>query len=324
MRWWAHWGIQCLLANIPGGGAVRRLMQEHAGQLKNLERGNQFENALTILKLASEKPESLKGQRVAEIGTGWVPAIPVALALAGCEVHTFDVTALTKLDYLRRTLAAWEPRLADLAKAAQQSVCEVTERWEALSRSTSLQELCQKTGGVCMAPIDTTALPDESGTYDLVVSNLVMQCVPDELIVPVLRESARLLKPAGWAIHRIRMTDEYAFSDSNRHHLHYLTYPKEIWARWFNHRNKCQNRWRASHFLKAFRDVGFLQREVRRHLDTSGAAYFQQVALAPEFQSCDEDDLNTIGIDVVLQKPANMGDHEVSRSDSAEAVASPM
>ena len=324
MRWWAQWGIQCLLANIPGGGAVHRLMQEHAGQLKHLERGNQFQNSLTILELASGKMESLAGQRVAEIGTGWVPAVPVAFALAGCEVHTFDVAALTKQDYLRRTLAAWEPRLADLAKAAKQSVCDVAERWEVLSRSASLQELCQKTGGVCIAPIDTTALPDESGRFDIVVSNLVMQCVPDELIVPVLRESARLLKPAGWAVHRIRMTDEYAFSDSSRHHLHYLTYPKETWARWFNHRNKYQNRWRASHFLKAFREVGFLQREVRRHRDTNAAAYFQHVQLAPEFQSCDEEDLNTIGIDVVLQKPANAGDLQDSRCDSVEAVSSLM
>ena len=154
-----------------------------------------------------------------------------------------------------------------------------------------------------MAPVDTTSLPNGSNNFDLVVSNLVMQCIQDTLVVPVLRESARLLKPQGWAIHRIRMTDEYAFTDPERHHLHFLTYRSETWNKWFNHRLKNQNRWRASQFLNAFRDVGFLQLEVERHLDTSGVSYFQEVPLAPEFQSCPEEDISTIGMDIVLQKP---------------------
>ena len=321
MRWWAHWGIQYLLAHVPGGEVVHRLMQEQAGQLRNLEQGSQFENALQILEMASGQAGSLAGLRVAELGTGWVPALPVALALVGCEVHTFDVAALTKRDYLQRTLKAWEPRLGEIAAAAQQPVGQVAKRWATLARSTTLHELCQQTGGVCLAPVDTTALPDETGAFDFVVSNLVMQCIPDQLVVPVLRESARILKPSGWSIHRIRMTDEYAFSDPHQHHLHFLTYQKATWNRWFNHRLKNQNRWRASHFLEVFRDVGLLLREVRRHHDTSGAAYFQRVPLAPEFQSCDEDDLNTIGMDVVLQKPSVAGDLWSTPSDSIEAVS---
>ncbi len=324
MRWWAHWGVQYLLAKVPGGEVVHRLMQEKAGQLRHIERGYQFDNALLILEMATKHVGSLAGLRVAEIGTGWIPAVPVALALTGCEVHTYDVLALTKADFLRRTLKAWEPRLAEIAEATKQPLLDVYDRWDRLSRSETLNELCEKTGGEYLAPVDTTSLPYDSGTYDLVLSNLAMPSIPDGLIVPVLRESVRLLKPSGWSIHRIRMTDEYAATDPNRHHLHYLTYPQQTWKRWFDHRNKCQNRWRASHFLKAFRDVGLLQRELRRHQDTTGAAYFQQVPLAPEFQSCDEEDLNTIGIDVVLQMPAETGVFQNSTGESADAELTPV
>ena len=305
MQWWVHWGIQSLLARAPGGRAIHRLMQERVGQLRRIETGNQFDNALQILKMASRESCSLAGQRVVEIGTGWVPAISVALALVGCEVHTFDVSALTKPDYLRRTLAAWYPRLDEIAVAANQLLIEVAERWERLSRGQSLEDLLQKHGGTYLAPCDTTALPLASESVDLVLSNLVLQCVAEEQVVPVLRESARVLRPSGRAIHRIRMTDEYAQGDPNRHHLHFLTYEQETWNRWFNHRLKNQNRWRTSQFLQAFHDVGFLQHEVCRFRDIRGAAYFQQVALAPEFLWCDEDDLNTIGIDVVLHKTSS-------------------
>jgi SAM-dependent methyltransferase len=197
----------------------------------------------------------------------------------------------------------------------------VAERWELLANADSLHDLCLQTGGVCLAPVDTTSLPDMAGTFDLVVSNLVMQCIPDALVVPVLRESARILNPGGWAIHRIRMTDEYASSDPQQHHLHFLSYPQKTWDRWFNHRLKNQNRWRASHFLQAFRDVGFSQREVHRYRDTSAADYFQKVSLAPEFQSCDEDDLNTIGIDVILQKPSASEDFRDSPVSASGTVS---
>ena len=323
MRWWAHWGVQFLLAKVPGGGLAHRLLQEKAGHLRHIERGYQFDNALLILDMATKHVGSLVGLRVAEIGTGWIPAVPVALALTGCEVHTYDVSALTKSDFLRRTLKTWEPRLAEIAQASKQPLLDVYDRWDRLSRSETLNEVCEKTGGEYLAPVDTTSLPYESGTFDLVLSNLAMPSIPDGLIVPVLQESVRLLKPSGWSIHRIRMTDEYAACDPNRHHLHYLTYGQETWKRWFDHRHKCQNRWRTSHFLKAFRDVGLLQRELRRHQDTTGAAYFQKVPLAPEFQACDEDDLNTIGIDVVLQRPPAMRVLQDSSVDSADAEMKP-
>lgn len=303
MRWWMHWGIQAVLARVPGGQTIHRHLQENFGQLKHLESGNQFENALEIIESAVSVIGSLPGVRVAEIGTGWVPAVPMALGLIGCEVHTFDVASLTNQDYFRRTLEAWEPRLAELAQAAQQSHDEVAKRWERLARTQSLAEFCSQTGGRCLAPVDTTCLPDSSGTFDLVVSNLVMQCVPEELIVPVLRESARLLKPAGWAIHRITMADEYATSDTERHRLHYLAYSRETWNRWFNHSLKVQNRWRASQFLDAFRDVGFVPHEVQKSIDQSGVDFFRQVPFAPEFAHLDEDDLATIGLKVVLRKP---------------------
>ena len=280
-------------------------MQERVGQLRGMETGNQFDDALQFLKTASLDGRSLMGLCVVEIGTGWVPAISVAFALAGSEAHSFDVTALTKPDYLRRTLAAWKPRLDEIAVAANQPLMEVVERWESLSRCRSLEDLLQKTGGTYLAPCDTAALPLPSESVDFVVSNLVLQCMTEEQVMPVIRESARVLKPSGLATHRIRMTDEYALGDPARHNLHFLTYRQNTWNRWFNHSLKIQNRWRASQFLKAFHDVGFSQHEVCRYRDTQGAAYFQQVALAPEFQWCDEDDLNTIGMDVVLHKPSS-------------------
>lgn len=303
MRWWMHWGMQYLLAKTPGGEQVHRILQEKVGQLKSLETGNQFDNAIKILGLANRHAGNLQRKRVVEIGTGWVPAVPVALALAGCEVHTFDVAPLTKPEYLRRTLDAWEKRLVDLAEAAGQSICEVTERWEKLARMPDLASLCYATGGVALAPCDTANLPNETESYDLAVSNLVMQCVPESLVVPVIRESVRLLKPSGWAIHRMHLTDEYAQKDAQRHDLDFLKHPKETWDRWYNHALKVQNRWRASQFLQVFTESGLVPVEVIQRCRQSDLDYIRKLNLAPEYRDFTELDLASIALTTALQKP---------------------
>lgn len=309
MQWWVHWGMQYLLAKTPGGELVHQLLQEKVGQLRNLEQGNQFDNAIKILGLATKHGGDLRGKRVVEFGTGWVPAIPVALAIAGCEIHTFDVSSLSKPEYLQRTLRAWEPRLQKLAEATQQSICEIAERWEQLARHNDLESLCRATGGVALAPCDTTNLPDESGTYDLSVSNLVFQCVPESLVIPVLRESARLLKPSGLAVHRMHLTDEYTRNDPQRHDLDFLKLDRTTWDRWFNHRLKVQNRWRAAQFIQAFEEIGLTPIEVIQRCQQSDIDYVRSLNVAAEFQGRDELDLASIALTVTLQKPPVTASH---------------
>ncbi len=309
MKWWVHWGTQYLLSKAPGGDLIHRLLQERAGQLRHIERGNQFENSIKILRLTTEHMGDLRNKRIVEIGTGWVPAIPIALALAGCEVHTFDVSQLSRPEYFRRTLNAWELRLAEIAEAAGQSISEITERWVKLARFPDLSSLCEATGGVALAPVDTTKLPNESGQYDLAVSNLVMQCVPESLLVPVIRESVRLLKPSGWAVHRMHLTDEYAQNDSQRHDLDFLKHPSETWNRWFNHSFKIQNRWRASQFLSVFKEQGLVPVDVIQRCRQSDLDYIRRLDVAREFEGQSELDLASIALTAVLQKPP------VTRSD---------
>ena len=309
MKWWVHWGMQYLLAKTPGGELVHQVLQEKAGQLRNLEQGNQFENAIKILTLAAKHGGDLRGKRVVEFGTGWVPAVPVALAIAGCEIHTFDVASLTKPEYLQRTFQAWEPRLLQIAEATQQPICEIAERWEQLARHRDLDSLCRATGGLAMAPCDTTDLPIESGMYDLSVSNLVMQCVPESLVVPVLKESVRLLKPSGWAVHRMHLTDEYARSDPQRHDLDFLKHDRETWNRWFNHSLKVQNRWRASQFIRSLHEIGLAPVEIIQRCNQSDIDYVRTLNVATEFQGIAELDLASIALTVAMQKPPVTAPH---------------
>jgi hypothetical protein len=158
-------------------------------------------------------------------------------------------------------------------------------------------------GGSYRAPFNTLQLPYADGEADLVISNLVLQCIPRDLLKPVLAESLRVLRPGGLAIHRVRMTDEYAANDRRRNHLEYLQYPDHTWNRWCCHRLKHQNRLRASQFVAIFEELECSCRLVDRCVDHDSIPVLQRLSLAEQFRRLDLEDLATINLDLVVQRP---------------------
>ena len=82
MRWVLKAVVQDILALIPGGRRVNRILQGdlssrlipgHIEHLKNLERVLTKETRTAV-----------------EIGTGWCPTIPLGLTARGISVHTYD------------------------------------------------------------------------------------------------------------------------------------------------------------------------------------------------------------------------------------------
>lgn len=303
MKWWGKWAASYTLAHLPGRDLLYQKMLRNFGELADIASSTRFENARTLLHMAHRWCGSLEGILAVEIGTGWIPAVPLSFALSGTRVETFDVKRLTAPDLFsetRRIIA--EEHLYSISSASGTPEQKVLQRQKRIEHAATLGEALQMLGGRYHAPCDTTALPFADGEVDLVISNLVLQCIPKATLADVLAESRRILKPGGIAVHRIRMSDEYAGPGSGRNHLEYLKYPEHIWDRWFNHPLKHLNRLRAGQFLELFSRNGFLCRECRRHIDHDSIPLLQQLDLAPPFCDMSAEELATVGIDVVLEK----------------------
>ncbi len=303
MKWWGKWAASYTLAHLPGRDLLYQKMLRNFGELADIASSTRFENARTLLHMAHRWCGSLEGILAVEIGTGWIPAVPLSFALSGTRVETFDVKRLTAPDLFsetRRIIA--EEHLYSISSASGTPEQKVLQRQKRIEHAATLGEALQMLGGRYHAPCDTTALPFADGEVDLVISNLVLQCIPKASLADVLAESRRILKPGGIAVHRIRMSDEYAGPGSGRNHLEYLKYPEHIWDRWFNHPLKHLNRLRAGQFLELFSRNGFLCRECRRHIDHDSIPLLQQLDLAPPFCDMSAEELATVGIDVVLEK----------------------
>ncbi len=303
MKWWGKWAASYTLAHLPGGTSLYQKMLRKFGELADVASSTRFENMKTLLHMSHRWCGSLEGLRAVELGTGWIPAVPLGFAISGTRVETFDVKHLTAPDLFsetRRIIA--EEHLYSISRASGTPEQTVRQRLKSIEQAATLGEALQMLGGRYHAPCDTTALPFADGEVDLVISNLVLQCIPKATLADVLAESRRILKPGGIAVHRIRMSDEYAGPGSGRNHLEYLKYPEHVWDRWFNHPLKHLNRLRAGQFLELFSRNGFLCRECRRHIDHGSIPLLRQLKLAPPFCEMSTEELATVGIDVVLEK----------------------
>ncbi len=303
MRWWVQTSAEWTLARMPGGRWLHSQLRERSGELARLEQSSRFDNAAWFVRTARKLCGELGDVRAVEFGTGWVPAVPLAFLACGARVETYDVARLVKPALVERTINELLRRSPDYAAAADLPVESVRKRLTEIEDCPDFGTACRRLGGCYRAPFDTSRLPYADGEADLVFSNLVLQCIPLTPLRGVIQESIRVLRPGGLAIHRIRMTDESAVRDPARNHLEYLKYDQRTWQRWFCHRLKYINRLRASQFIEMFCDAGFECRSIGRDVDRDSIPFLEKLPLPYEFRGLTLEDLATINLDIVLQKP---------------------
>ena len=303
MKWWMKWGITSTLAYLPGGRILHKKMLRRFGELASISASTRFANTEILLDMARRWCNGVDKQRVVELGTGWVPAVPTGFALAGAQVETFDIVPLVTDEIFCETRQLYAGRTKALSVASGTPENTIHQRLQQIEKATDFAESCHILGGRYQAPFDTTALPFDDGEIDLIVSNLVLQCIPKDILPLILAESWRVLKPHGIALHRIWMSDEYAPDESSgRNQLEYLKYPDHIWERWFNNSLKHVNRLRAPQFLELFSEQGFVCRECQRQIDYDSIPHLQQLNIAAPFKHLSLEELATVGINVVLEK----------------------
>jgi SAM-dependent methyltransferase len=199
-------------------------------------------------------------------------------------------------------LARLEKHLPSIAEAGNRDVAHVRTAYDNLQRCRTIGELLNAARIEYIAPGDAskTHLPESS--VDVVFSNSVMEHIPRETIEEIMKESFRILRPGGLAIHSANCGDHYAYFDRKITQIHYLSYSEASWKKW-NNSLLFQNRLRPEDFLGMAGSAGLSILLAKQKPNPALLSSLARMNVAPEFLRYSPEQLATTSIDFVAQRP---------------------
>lgn len=301
-----HWkikaAIQGVLARVRVGEHINATLQRLLGGRRDIDGhidSKIVDDGLVHLRHLSQLGFPIAGCTAVEVGTGWLPVLPMLFRVAGAErVHTYDVRPLLQLRSVGRIVRRIGQHLPAIAAATQQPLELVQHRWSALARTLGPETdtVLAQVGIDYHAPADAgrTALANHS--VDLVYSNSVLEHVPSAALTPLFAEARRILRGNGLILHSVNCGDHYAYFDPAISAINYLSFDDLDWRRW-NNALLFQNRLRPVDFLAAARDAGFDIVLDRHQARPELLALLPSLPLAPHFSRYSNEELCCTSLD---------------------------
>lgn len=292
--------LKCFSCNA----ATRALYRQFGNWVGNKRRSSEempsyyAERLKRMLRLQSQYGIVKSGDRILELGTGWLHWEAVTLRLfEDVEAVLFDVWDNRQLgglkNYLRqlRRLLNQDFGLSDAQINRAQSLID-----EILS-VRSHQELYQLLGFQYVVDRQGSLAQFSNDYFQLVVSGGVLEHVSREAIPVLIRETERILRPNGWAIHSIDTADHLEHYDRTVSPKLYLTFSEWTWARLCENQVQYINRLQRGEWLDVFKASGFeIVEEDSRTVDIS------KLRIAPRFATMRSEDLACTVLRVALHK----------------------
>jgi len=240
------------------------------------------------------------GDRILELGTGWLHWEALTLRLF-YDVHSvlYDVWDNRQLGGLKnyvRQLGAVLGNGYELTPGELERAKTLIERidgvqsFDQLYQLLSFEYVVEGTGSLGQ-------FADNS--FQLVVSGGVLEHVPREALPTLMKESYRVLKPGGWAVHSIDTSDHLSHYDSTVNKKRYIGFSERTWRLLCDNDVQAINRVQRGEWLGLFKGAGFeITEEEYREVDISG------LTIAPRFTSMERKDLATTIVRLTMRKPA--------------------
>ena len=292
-HWYLKAAIQGVLSRLPEPQRWNRFLQRYATRslhledAKFLQKWRQCERHLAAFRAAGGPAQ---GFVALELGTGWVPIVPLALALAGAQhAYTIDTQPLLRREQLIATLRHYQRHLQTGALVLPgTSAARALERITAvLERPSSVKAIMRQFGvELLLTDARRTGLP--AGHVDLFVSNNTLEHIPREILVEIFCEFRRLAASRAVMSHFIDLADHYAGFDPSITVFNFLRFSEPRW-RWFNNALQYQNRLRVPDFRRIHAEAGW--EVVSEDNACQPVEVLRSVPLAKEFRHYREDDL---------------------------------
>ncbi|MFK7001201.1 hypothetical protein [Flavobacterium oreochromis] len=238
----------------------------------------------TFLRITSELNISLKGNSIAEIGSGWLPIMPYLFIHKAAikKVYTYDLNkhyeknAITKFNNLFQKI------------------------YNVVIKPTNPYQLPNE---VLYFPNQNIVDQDLPKDINIIFSRFVLEHVRPEDMVKMHQQFKNSLQPGSFIIHFISPSDHRAYSDTSLSLQDFLQYSQDEW-------NKIQtcfdyhNRWRLPQYLDLFKSLNYSIEYL--HFDSVKSdspqeGLFKKVKLHPDFKNYSIEELTAGNIIIILK-----------------------
>lgn len=256
------------------------------------------ERVQTMLRLASTYASPKNGDRIIELGTGWLhwEAITARLFF---DVHgtLLDVWDNRHLQGLKHYLGQLDALLDSMPLTTEQRSL-ASGRIAQILAADDFDHVYQTLGFQYV--IDPTGTLDVVArrSYDLVVSGGVLEHISADGAAAFVEGIAAILKPGGYSIHSINIRDHLFQYDSTVSPKQYLKYSDRVWRRYFDNSVQYINRIQRSEWLRFFSAAGLeLIEEDSARDDLSG------LHISSDYARFERSDLECGGLRIVHRRP---------------------
>lgn len=259
--------------------------------------GYYAERVKRMLRLQRQYNIVREGDRIIELGTGWLHWEAITLRLF-CDIEAvlFDVWDNRQLGALKNYLRQLGLLLNDGFGLSAAELKRAQSLIEAVMKVGSFAELYKLLGFEYVIESAGSLSQFPSNSFQLVVSGGVLEHVKREGLPMLISETRRILKPDGWAVHSIDTADHLEHYDRKVSPKMYLSFSERTWKNFFENEVQYINRMQRGEWLEIFRTNGFeLLEEDTRRVDISG------LNLADRFAHMNKEDLECTVLRLALR-----------------------
>ena len=295
--WLIKAGIQGTISLLPRSQDINYLFQRYVSKGLVLK-DKYFETKLKVAKQHIEhfqeysQSEKKLPANAIELGTGWLPIVPIALALCGIrQIYSVDISPLTRPNLVRDTLQYFityieEGRIHEHLPIKNMDV-DLLKQAQAILDATSIEDALKHLNIITIVT-DARYTDFEADSIEYFVSNSTMEHIPPEILNGILQEFYRIGTNKALHSHLIDMSDHYSHFDKSITPYNFLKFEDNVW-RLFNNSLQYQNRLRITDYRQIHTETGF---EILLEKNSnSRQEQLNQIQLADRFKSYAHEDL---------------------------------
>lgn len=309
-----HWKVKAVLQNavaiLPSrlSYEVYYQLQRRFGGLRHIRPEQRLVAAVQTWKRLLANGMEPVGKTFLEVGTGRLPLVPLAYWLMGAgRVHTVDLNPYLKGELLAEAVAAMLARTEHFRALFGGYL--LPSRWsqlEALRPASEIKgqrlegwtrKFLEETGITYQAPADACELDLPDNSIDAHTSYTVFEHIPREVLLSILKEARRILRPEGLCVHCIDYSDHFSHSDPRLSPIHFLRYDDATWARYADNRYMYMNRMRHDDYLALLTEAGHTLCQNEPEIDPRALSALESpdFTVAPRFRQKSREVLATRG-----------------------------